>query len=107
MSDLDLQMIARDLKPLLVLHRREGITDANQLDVQVISVCEEAGELAGAYRRWAKKARRTGTLREVQDEIADVLIVTAVLAEFLGVDLTEAVQQKLAVIYERGWREEP
>jgi NTP pyrophosphatase (non-canonical NTP hydrolase) len=74
--------------------------------VQALCVAEEAGELVGAYRRWAGKARRTGTRRELEDEVADVLIVTACFAERAGIDLDAAVAAKLTVIYSRGWRED-
>ncbi len=103
----DLRQIARRLQHDLRAHRRPAITDANALDVQALCVAEEAGELVGAYRRWAGKARRTGTRRELEDEIADVLIVTAVFAERAGVDLDAAIAAKLAVIYARGWQQPP
>jgi len=102
----DLRFIARRLLRDLVANRRPAITDANQLDVQALCVAEEAGELIGAYRRWAGKARRTGTRRELEDEIADVLIVTAVFAERAGIDLDQAIAAKLAVICTRGWRQD-
>jgi NTP pyrophosphatase (non-canonical NTP hydrolase) len=102
----DLRAVARRLDAQLRANRRPGITDANQLDVQALCVAEEAGELVGAYRRWAGKARRTGTRRELEDEIADVLIVTACFAERAGIDLDAAITAKLAVIYTRGWRED-
>jgi hypothetical protein len=57
----DLRQIARHLDAQLRANRRPAITDANALDVQALCVAEEAGELVGAYRRWAGKARRTGT----------------------------------------------
>ena len=103
----DLRQIARRLQRDLRAHRRPAITDANHLDVQALCVAEEAGELVGAYRRWAGKARRTGTRRELEDEIADVLITTAVFAERAGIDLNTAVARKLAVIYARGWQQPP
>jgi NTP pyrophosphatase (non-canonical NTP hydrolase) len=102
----DLRQIARDLEAQLHANRRPAITDANQLDVQALCVAEEAGELVGAYRRWVGKARRTGTRRDLEDEIADVLIVTACFAERAGIDLNAALAAKLTVIYSRGWREE-
>jgi len=102
----DLRHIARRLLRNLIANRRPAITDANQLDVQALCVAEEAGELVGAYRRWSGKARRTGTLRELEDEVADVLVVTAVFAERAGIDIDAAIARKLAVIYSRGWREE-
>ena len=104
---VDLRTVARRLDTCLRANRRPGITDANTLDLQALCVAEEAGELVGAYRRWAGKARRTGTRRELEDEIADVLIVTAVFAERAGIDLDAAIAAKLAVIYTRGWREPP
>ena len=103
----DLRQIARRLQHDLRAHRRPAITDANALDVQALCVAEEAGELVGAYRRWAGKARRIGTRRELEDEIADVLIVTAVFAERAGINLDAAVAAKLAVIYSRGWQQPP
>jgi NTP pyrophosphatase (non-canonical NTP hydrolase) len=103
---MDLADITARLSADLALNRRPGITEENHLDVQAICVAEEAGELLGAYRRWAGKARRPGTLDEVRLEIADVLIVTAVLAAQLGIDIDAAVRDKLEIIYSRGWRED-
>jgi len=100
----DLAQIARHLKRDLRANRRPAITDANQLDVQALCVAEEAGELVGAYRRWAGKARRTGTLADLEDEVADVLIVTAMFAERTGIDINDAITRKLTTIYRRGWR---
>jgi NTP pyrophosphatase (non-canonical NTP hydrolase) len=87
---MDLAEIVRKLDADLAMNRRAGITDDNTLDVQAICVGEEAGELLGAYRRWAGKARRTGTLAEVSQEIADMLIVTGVFAVMMGIDIEEA-----------------
>jgi NTP pyrophosphatase (non-canonical NTP hydrolase) len=105
-TPVDLRQIARHLEAQLRANRRPAITDANHLDVQALCVAEEAGELVGAYRRWAGKARRTGTRRGLEDEVADVLIVTACFAERAGIDLNTALAAKLTVIYSRGWREE-
>jgi NTP pyrophosphatase (non-canonical NTP hydrolase) len=76
------------------------------LDIQALCVAEEAGELVGAYRRWAGKARRKGSFRDVEDEVADVLLTTAVFAVRAGVDLDAVVERKLTEIYSRGWSEE-
>jgi NTP pyrophosphatase (non-canonical NTP hydrolase) len=103
---VDLRQIARHLEAQLRANRRPAITDANALDVQALCVAEEAGELVGAYRRWAGKARRAGTRRDLEDEVADVLIVTACFAERAGIDLHAALAAKLTVIYSRGWRED-
>jgi NTP pyrophosphatase (non-canonical NTP hydrolase) len=102
----DLRQIARRLRRDLDANRRPGLADFNLLDFQALGVAEEAGELVGAYRRWSGRARRTGTLAELQDEVADVLIVTAVFAERAGIDLNAAIAAKLTVIYSRGWRQD-
>jgi len=104
---VNLAQAARRLQADLAAHHRPGITDANALDVQARCVAEEAGELVGAYRRYAGRARRTGTRRELEDEIADVLLVTAVFADRAGIDIDAAVAAKLAVIYSRGWQDPP
>jgi NTP pyrophosphatase (non-canonical NTP hydrolase) len=101
----NLQTIAHDLQAELVKVRPPEITDANAIDTQALCVAEEAGEVVGAYRRFTGRARRKGTFSEVADEVADVLITTAIFAEMIGVDLEEAVHRKLDVIYSRGWKE--
>ena len=58
------------------------------------------GLLNGA-RRPEGKARRPGTLEEARLEVADVLIVTAVFAEVLDIDVDTAVRDKLQIIYSR------
>ncbi len=78
---------------------------ADFLDIQALCVAEEAGEVVGAYRRFAGKARRKGTLEDVRSEIADVLITVSIFARLLGIDIDSAVEDKLAVIYSRGWSE--
>lgn len=101
-----LKGIAREIDGPLLRNRREEAAGADPLDVQALCVVEEAGELAGAYRRWAGKARRTGTLGALEDEVADVLIATAVFAHRAGIDIEEAVARKYRVICSRGWQEE-
>lgn len=103
---MDLAEVASKLQTDLALNRRDGITDENATDVQALCVAEEAGELVGAYRRYTGRARRVGSREEVEHEIADVLIVTAVLAHLLDVDIDKAVASKLDIIYSRGWKEE-
>jgi NTP pyrophosphatase (non-canonical NTP hydrolase) len=103
--NVNLKEIARNLQRELKENRRPGITDENHSDVQALCVAEETGELIGAYRRYTGKARRNGTLEEISDEIADVLITTAGLAEVMNIDLDQAVEAKLKVIYSRGWQE--
>jgi NTP pyrophosphatase (non-canonical NTP hydrolase) len=106
LTNIDLQAIARGLDRALKEANANGVTDENQLLVQAISVAEEAGEVMGAYRRWAGLARRSGSKGELGEEIADLLIVTAVFAELTDIDIAQAVQAKLKIIYSRGWSED-
>lgn len=102
---MNLKQLALKLQADLALNRKPNITNENALDVQALCIAEEAGELIGAYRRYAGKARRAGTLEDLEHEVADVLIVTAVFVERAGIDIDQAVADKLAIIYRRGWQE--
>lgn len=55
---IDLTMIAAELRSALDSQTTDALSDV--LDVQALCVAEEAGEVVGAYRRWAGKARRAG-----------------------------------------------
>lgn len=66
MPSMNLREIARQLEQDLRADRRPGITDASQIDVQALCVAKEAGELADACHRHAGKARRDGTMGELE-----------------------------------------
>lgn len=104
---MNLQEIAGEISNALEENRapNSSVAKGNILDLQAICVAEEAGELLGAYRRWSGKARRKGSFEDVQQEIADVLIVTAVFAVRLGIDIDRVVEDKVKVIFSRGWSE--
>lgn len=72
---------------------------------QALCLAEEAGEAAGAVRRYLGQARRTGTFEDAMAELADVIITTYVMAHQLGGDLDEAIDQKAAKIFTRGWKD--
>ncbi|HWR48520.1 MAG TPA: hypothetical protein VN327_13050, partial [Pseudonocardiaceae bacterium] len=65
---------------------------------QVLCLAEEAWEFVAAYRRATGMARRHGSMTEVETELADVVITAYVL----GIDLTDAITNKLTVIFTRG-----
>lgn len=73
---------------------------------QVLCVAEEAGEFIGAYRRWNGMARRDGALEDVMHELADVVISAYTAAEAIGFNLDLAIEEKLAVVMTRGWKQE-
>jgi NTP pyrophosphatase (non-canonical NTP hydrolase) len=72
---------------------------------QVIALAEEAGEFAGAYRRYRGMARRSGTIEEMASELADVVITAFVTAVVLNIDLDGHIERKLQIIVTRGWRD--
>jgi NTP pyrophosphatase (non-canonical NTP hydrolase) len=72
------------------------------LDVQMLCLAEEVGEAIQAYRRATGRARRPAEWSAVAEELADVVIVTQVAAELAGIDLSAAVDRKLAAIEARG-----
>jgi NTP pyrophosphatase (non-canonical NTP hydrolase) len=71
---------------------------------QVYAVAEEAGEFVGAMRRWRGMARRSGTEEEAQNELADVIISSYVMANIMGWDLDDLISRKLGKILTRGWK---
>lgn len=91
-------------------HAMQGATAQEFLDSQAIDVCEEAGELAGAYRRWRGFARRDGSTGQVISEAADVIIATGVFLHLFCPDpdiITKALSHKLATVFSRGWVNKP
>lgn len=90
---------------ILARLREAGFPAEGAANRSVLALAEEAGEFVGAYRRWSGQARRTGTFDEMGAELADVVICAWMAAAELGIDLDAAITDKLAVIFDRGWRE--
>ncbi|MVU81243.1 hypothetical protein GPX89_28860 [Nocardia sp. ET3-3] len=101
---VDMSQVAAEIRGHL---RAAGFPAAEAADSAVLALAEEAGEFVGAYRRWSGKARRTGTFDEMRAELADVVITAWMAADALGIDLDAALADKLAVVFERGWRDQP
>jgi NTP pyrophosphatase (non-canonical NTP hydrolase) len=72
---------------------------------QTLALAEEVGEFVGAVRRHAGMARRSGPFSDVEAELADVVLTAFVTAHTMGIDLRQALEDKLAIVYSRGWRE--
>ncbi len=58
-----------------------------------------------AVRRWSGNARRQGPWSDVESELADIVITAFVTAATMTIDLPDAINRKLAVIFSRGWHE--
>ena len=72
---------------------------------QVLCVAEEAGEFVGAVRRNMGLARRNGSMQDVEDELADVIISAFVAGAALNIDIEKAIKSKLDKVMSRGWKE--
>ena len=70
---------------------------------QALNVVGEAGEFAEAFRRYSGFARRTDTIDNVMDELADVIISAHCMAVLLNMDLSLAVTAKWVKIGLRGY----
>ncbi len=100
----NLRDIARNLNKALM----ENGFDRDTLDLQqVLCLAEEAGEFVGAYRRWKGMARRSGPFADVEAELADVVISAYAVADSLDMDLDAAINEKLEIIFSRGWKTVP
>jgi NTP pyrophosphatase (non-canonical NTP hydrolase) len=73
---------------------------------QVMCMAEEAGKAVKAARRYMGLARTPGTLEELTEELADVAIASAAMAEAFGIDLNGAVVARLQHVMERPVRKE-
>lgn len=82
-----------------------GFPADGMLTMQTLALAEECGEAVGAIRRFAGRARRTGTLLDVQHELADVVLTAYTVAGLLGIDLDQAIVDKAAIVLSRPARE--
>lgn len=67
----------------------------------VMCMAEEAGEAVKAARRYMGLARTVGTIEDLRDELADVLIATAGVAHMFGIDLNSAVGRRAEYVLAR------
>lgn len=72
----------------IVVNLRANGFEPDDGEAQMLALMEEAGEVVGALRRCTGRARRTGTIEELQAELADMVITAHVTAITLGYELT-------------------
>lgn len=72
---------------------------------ETVHLGEECGEALGAIRRYLCLARRNGTLVEALDELADVVLAAYIAAYLIDGDLDSAIDDKLEIIFTRGWKQ--
>lgn len=72
---------------------------------QVLNLAEEVGEFVGEFRRYAGLARRNGNFNDMSAELADVIIAAYVAGAVLNIQLDQVINDKLKVIFTRGWKE--
>lgn len=100
---IDLNTLPKHARAITRALEAEGF--APMATMQVIALAEEVGEFVGAARRHLGMARRSGSRKEVEEELADVVITAFVTADVFGFELRHIIQDKLDIIFARGWRE--
>jgi NTP pyrophosphatase (non-canonical NTP hydrolase) len=101
MSRIDLAEVASIIDENIV----QNFPPENRAVQQVLCLAEEVGEFVAAYRRAQGMARRPGPMADVEAELADVVITAYVTAHVLNIDLMDAIDNKLTIIFTRGWRD--
>ncbi len=94
-----------DLQRVVNRWREEAIGPVT-VEAQGRKLLEEAGEartMAAMFDRYATDATAPGMAEELAEELADVIIVTAGLAELVGVHLGIAVESKMRKNTGRTW----
>lgn len=71
---------------------------------RVIKLGEEAGEAAGAALRCMDMTRRTGSIAELGEELADVIITAYCIAALFDIDVEHSVFTKAEKVFLRGFK---
>lgn len=73
-------------------------SDKATLEFRALEVAGECGEVAEAVKKYLRSVYgikgSTATVEDIADEMADAIIAIDLLAEKLGIDLSEAVKKK-------------
>ena len=83
----------------------DGLQEEYALDKLLTDKCQSpADEYSHLYEevRELWEAMREGNEKHIAEELADVVIVTAMLANRLGIDLNKAVYEKTKLNYRKG-----
>lgn len=85
---------------LMKQHRKQvqkhGADRYPTVELQMLKLGEEFGELAKAMHRYLTGRTRVGTgTQEIRDEMADVALALAGLANKYGIDLDHAIKSKV------------
>lgn len=86
------------------LSKTYGSLDVEKnLLAQTVKLGEEAGEVADAVlaRLGDQRKEKLKDSRDLGSELADVIIVCSIIAETAGIDITEAVRDKMEKIVKR------
>lgn len=80
-----------------------GFSESTMVE-QTLKLAEETGEVCKAVRkRAALHMDPTSTVGDLSDELADVLIYLATIANRAGIDLSQALRDKEALNETRTW----
>jgi NTP pyrophosphatase (non-canonical NTP hydrolase) len=104
MSHLKEQATLDDFQAYISEHWRERGFDGTAVQ-ECLLLAEEVGELAKAVRKESGMAiDNRSRFGKISHEIADVLWVTAAIANLYGINLEEAFREKEAINHGRTWQ---
>jgi len=86
--------------------RLDGLQEEYALDKLLADKCKSpADEYSHLYEevRELWDAMKDGNKKRIAKKLADVVIVTVILANRLGIDLNKAVYKRTRLNYHRGW----
>jgi len=98
-----LMLFMDDLAEEIAFHAQQGASDDEWRDAQAMKVVEEAGEFIGAYGRWRGFSRRSGSMAQLTEEPADVVIASLLMFAVLDKDAQMYVKAKLFKVITRGY----
>ncbi len=80
------------------------IKDRERPYIRTVKLMEEIGELCNeiiAYGNYQRKEKQAFSKTNLEEEFADVVIVTLMLAKTLGVDISRGIENKIEKINKR------
>jgi NTP pyrophosphatase (non-canonical NTP hydrolase) len=102
-----LVMFTEDLAEEIRVHAAQGASDQEWMDAQAMCVAEEAGEFIKAYRKWRGFARTAGSVNDVHEELADVIIASLLMFSVMNYDAQRHIKDKLYQVITRGYVNKP
>ncbi|WP_231182850.1 MazG-like family protein [Haladaptatus sp. DYF46] len=102
-TDELLKFISQENDRLRAYH--SGLDEDNAPLIQTVKLNEEIGELCDTVLAYdsLQRSKKLAEFeeQEIEDEVADVIITTLLLADSIDVDIEEALENKINAVEER------